>query len=136
MIVPSGWPGLFTGVAVAFLGLFLCGCHACYLHSLVIEIPLLVLTPLLACAWVAKALTTSRAWSRFVVAAGMALAMFLAYETWLHSPWFPRMLLSRQTIEAEARIKQHREARIRQHRERMVGPSSDGDATPQAAPDK
>jgi len=122
------WAELLTGVTTVGLWLFVCGGHCCYLHSLVIEIPLLVLTPLLACAWVAKALTTGRAWTRFAVAAGMALAMFLAYETWLHSPWFPRMLLSRQTIEAEARIKRLKHT--------IVAPTSAGDAAAQASPDK
>jgi len=87
-------PVIITGITTAIITIFLLGCHGCYLHSYIIELVLIILTPTLFCIWTAKAKTTGKAWLRFGLSFIFAILIQLVYLLWLHSPLFPELLLS------------------------------------------
>ena len=97
-------PSIVAGTITALLALFLCGSHCCHRESLILEIPLIILTPVLSYMWTRRAKTEGKAWLRTVVAVVFAVFGLVAYLTWLHSDSFPNTLLSRRALEEEARI--------------------------------
>lgn len=106
----SRTPLIVTGVLTAVVGVFLSNSHLCHLQSVVVEVPLLVLTPMLCCHWTARARTTGGAWWHTVAAVIFTVLLQLAYLTWLHSGYFPDALLSPRAKEA---IEQQEELRER-----------------------
>jgi cytochrome bd-type quinol oxidase subunit 2 len=68
--------------------------HLCHLQSTIVEIPLLVGVVLACYLWTARAKTSGQAWRRMGLAFLLAIAIEMVYLTWLHSDFFPRVLLS------------------------------------------
>jgi hypothetical protein len=119
MSTRSKTPVVVAGIVTFILATFMSGSHCCHLNSVIVGVPILILTPILCCLWTAKAQTTGRAWGRFVLAVVFTIATQIAYLTWLHSALFPRALLSRQALEEEAEWK-----RIREHSSPIVSSST------------
>jgi predicted signal transduction protein with EAL and GGDEF domain len=97
-------PIIVAGTITALVAIFLSGSHCCHLQSHIVEIPLMILTPVLSCLWIARAKTTGKAWLRCGLAFVFTIAIQITYLTWLHSDSFPRALLSRQAREEDARL--------------------------------
>lgn len=102
----SRTPVVVTGVLTALVGVFLSNSHLCHLQSVVAEVPLLVLTPVLCCHWTARARTAGGAWWRTIAAVIFTVLLQMAYLTWLHSDYFPDVLLSPRAKES---IERHQE---------------------------
>jgi hypothetical protein len=89
----SKLPALVTLMAVGLLMVYGDIGHLCHLQSIVVEVPLLVGVVLACYLWTACAKTSSQAWLRTGLAIVLALAIEMAYLTWLHSDFFPSVLL-------------------------------------------
>lgn len=90
----SKLPALVTLAAVGLLMVYGDIGHLCDLRSIAVEVPLLVGVVLACYLWTACAKTSGQAWLRTGLALVLALAIEVAYLTWLHSDFFPRVLLS------------------------------------------
>jgi len=110
-------PVILTGTITALIAVMLSGSHCCHLNSIIIGVSILILTPILSCMWTAKANSRRQAWLRFGLSIIFAIAIQLAYLTWLHSSFFPQALLSRQSIEETARIQKMKERFTHRDRE-------------------
>src|SRR5688572_19729324 len=80
-------------VAVGFLASMLSLMHLCDLQSLWIEIPMLLCFVILVPAWVRGASTPRLLIMRFVGAVLFIVALEIGYLSWLHSNYFPSLLL-------------------------------------------
>ncbi len=88
--------------------------HLCYLQSDIVEIPLLVGVVLACYLWTARAKTSGQAWRRTGLAFLLAIAIEMVYLTWLHSDFFPRVLLSPAAKQRLAEQEEMRQAVRRQ----------------------
>lgn len=102
----SRWAAL-VGLVLTGLVVVLGNAHLCHLHSTYLEVAMVVL-PLAAWFWAAKAATPLRAWLRVGIALVVAVCLQKAYLDWLHSPAFPRALLSETAKQPQAEIEARR----------------------------
>jgi hypothetical protein len=116
----SKLPALVTLVAVGLLMVYGDTGHLCHLQSIVVEIPLLVGVVLACYLWTACAKTSGQAWLRTGLALVLALAIEMAYLAWLHSDFFPRVLLS-----PKAKQRQEELDKLRQSKLRLQSPGGD-----------
>jgi len=91
-------------VATAGFPIIMGSGHCCHRNSNIASVLLLVVVITACCFWTAHAKTRGKAWLRTVLAFVIAIIMQLSYLQWLHSPSFPKVLLSRQSLEKEAQI--------------------------------
>lgn len=68
--------------------------HLCHLQSIIVEIPLLIGVVLACYLWAARAKSSGQAWQRMWLALLLAIAIEITYLAWLHTDFFPRILLS------------------------------------------
>jgi hypothetical protein len=118
----SKLPALVTLVAAGLLMVWGDVGHLCHLQSIVVEVPLLFGVVLACYLWTARAKTSGQAWLRTGLALVLALAIEVAYLTWLHSDFFPRVLLSPKA--------KQRQAALDKLLQRKLRPQSPGDDVP------
>lgn len=111
---PSKLPALVTLVAVGLLMVYCDTQHLCHLQSIAIEVPLLIGVVLACYLWTARAKTSGQAWLCTGLALVLALAIEIAYLTWLHSDFFPRALLSPKAKQRQAELDKLRQDNLRQ----------------------
>ena len=107
------FPVIISGIITAIVTIILSGCHGCCLHSTIIELLLLVLTPIFFCIWTAKTRTTGKAWLRTVLSFFIVIVIQLSYLAWLHSPLFPDFLLSPYSKKQQMKFEEFRKRMIR-----------------------
>jgi hypothetical protein len=108
----SKLPALAAMAAVGLLMVYCDTGHLCHLQSIVIEIPLLIVVALACYFWTACAKTSGQAWLRTGLALALALAIEVAYLTWLHSDFFPRALLSQKAQQRQAELDKLRQSKL------------------------
>ncbi len=92
--------GLVLTAAVIVVG----NAHLCHLQSTVIEVGMGLALPLATWYWATRAATPARAWLRVGISLVVVVALENAYLNWLHSPSFPRALLSERAKKRQAEI--------------------------------
>lgn len=103
----SRWAAL-AGLVLTGLVIVLGNAHLCHLHSTYLEVARVVGLPLAAWFWAAKTATPLRAWLRVGISLVVAVGLQAAYLDWLHSPAFPRALLSERAKQRQSEIEGHR----------------------------
>jgi cytochrome bd-type quinol oxidase subunit 2 len=110
----SKLPALVTLLVVGLTMVYGDTQHLCHLQSIIVEIPLLVGVVLACYLWTARAKTSGQAWLRMGLAFVLAIAIEMAYLSWLHSDFFPRALLSPSAKQRQAELDTLRQTERRQ----------------------
>ena len=91
-------PKCIVGLITALLTISFIFLNPFINQSNIIEIPLLIFTPLISIWWVKKASNLNNAWLRVVIAIVFTIILQTMYLRWLQSDSFPKFLLSQRSL--------------------------------------